>query len=108
MSTSGCIAVINAGSSSVEFALFSTSDHADILFRGQIEGIGVSPRLHVKDAQGETLIERAWPEAECNHDSATREILEVAARLASGTQIMGIGHRVVHGGMTFAAPVRLD
>ena len=47
---SGCIAVINAGSSSVKFALCADSDTADILFRGQIEGIGVAPRLNVKDA----------------------------------------------------------
>ncbi len=107
---SACIAVINAGSSSVKFALFAdaVSDNPDMLFRGQIEGIGVSPRLNVKDAQGETLVEREWPEAGFNHDSATREILEVGARLASGMQVIGIGHRVVHGGMTFDTPVRLD
>jgi hypothetical protein len=45
----GCIAVINAGSSSVKFALYVDSDNADILFRGQIVGVGVSPRLTVKD-----------------------------------------------------------
>lgn len=105
---SGCIAVINAGSSSVKFAVCAVSDNPAILFRGQIEGIGVSPRLSVKDAQGETLVERVWPEAGFNHDTATREILEVGARLASGMQVMGIGHRVVHGGMTFNTPVRLD
>ena len=103
-----CIAVINAGSSSVKFALYAVSDNPDILFRGQIEGIGVSPRLSVKDAQGELLVERVWPESGFDHGSATREILEVGARLASGTQVTGIGHRVVHGGMTFNSPVRLD
>ena len=105
---SGCIAVINAGSSSVKFALCADSDNADILFRGQIEGIGVSPRLSVKDAQGGSLVEREWPVAGFDHDVATREILDTGARLASGTPVRGIGHRVVHGGMKFDAPVRLD
>ena len=105
---SGCIAVINAGSSSVKFALCADSDNADILFRGQIEGIGVSPRLHVKDAQGGTVVERAWPATGFDHDAATREILNTGVRLASGTPVRGIGHRVVHGGMKFDAPVRLD
>jgi acetate kinase len=105
---SGCIAVINAGSSSVKFAICADLDSADILFRGQIEGIGVSPRLNVKDAQGGTLVERTWPAAGFDHDAATREILDIGARLVSGTPVKGIGHRVVHGGMKFDAPVRLD
>ena len=36
---SGCIAVINAGSSSVKFALYEASGEAKVLFRGQVEGI---------------------------------------------------------------------
>ena len=105
---SGCIAVINAGSSSVKFALCEASNKAGALFRGQIEGIGVSPRLKVKDAQGATFIERTWPADGFNHDTATREILTTARGLVSGTPVEGIGHRVVHGGMKFDAPVRLD
>ena len=105
---SGCIAVINAGSSSVKFALYEASSKADPLFRGQIEGIGVSPHLKVKDAQGAILIERTWPADGFNHDAAIREILTTARDLVSGTPVGGIGHRVVHGGMKFDAPIRLD
>ena len=105
---SGCIAVINAGSSSIKFALFDASSNADTLFHGQIEGIGVSPHLKVKDAEGATLIERTWPADGFNHDAATREILTTARGLVSGTPVEGIGHRVVHGGMMFDTPIRLD
>jgi acetate kinase len=105
---SGCIAVINAGSSSIKFALFDTSSNADTLFRGQIEGIGVNPHLKVKDAHGGTLIERTWPADGFNHDAAAREILTTARGLVSGTPVVGIGHRVVHGGMRFDTPIRLD
>ncbi len=105
---SGCIAVINAGSSSVKFALFEASSDANTLFNGQIEGIGTSPRLKVKDAQGGTLIERTWPSDGFNHGAATREILTTARELVSGTPVKGIGHRVVHGGLKFDAPIRLD
>jgi len=105
---SGCIAVINAGSSSIKFALFKASSDAETLFHGQIESIGVSPRLEVKDAQGGTRIERTWPADGFNHDTAAREIITTAAGLVSGTPVEGIGHRVVHGGMKFDAPIRLD
>jgi acetate kinase len=37
-----CIAVINAGSSSVKFAIYAPGD-ALTLYRGQVEGIGTSP-----------------------------------------------------------------
>jgi acetate kinase len=63
-----CVAVINAEPSSVKFTLCGVSDNPDMLFRGQIESIGVNPRLSVKGAQGETLVERVWPGAGFNHD----------------------------------------
>jgi acetate kinase len=108
MTMSDCIAVINAGSSSVKFAIFSDSDKSEVLFRGQIEGIGSSPHLGVKDADGETVVERTWPAAGLDHGAATREILDTGVRLASGMRVRGIGHRVVHGGTQFVAPVRVD
>ena len=69
---SGCIAVINAGSSSVKFALYEASSKADPLFRGQIEGIGVSPHLKAKDAHGAILIERTWPADGFKHHGRTQ------------------------------------
>jgi acetate kinase len=105
---SGCIAVINAGSSSIKFALCEASNDADIMFSGQIERIGVAPRLRVRTAKGEVLEERTWSADGFNHDAATREILTTGARLISGTPVIGIGHRVVHGGMMYEAPIRLD
>ena len=45
---SGCIAVINAGSSSVKFALYEAAGEVNVLFRGQVEGIGVAPHLKIE------------------------------------------------------------
>jgi acetate kinase len=104
---SGCIAVINAGSSSVKFALFDASSITGSLFSGQIAGIGIAPRLTVRDAAHQTVAEREWGAAGFDHDVATREILTTARSLISGTSVVGIGHRVVHGGMKYDSPVRL-
>jgi acetate kinase len=100
------IAVINAGSSSIKFAVYESG--ASLLFRGQLEQIGLSPRLHVADAQGKGLVERSWPADGFDHRSATREILNTAVALKQGARVSGIGHRVVHGGTAFSAPVRID
>jgi acetate kinase len=105
---SGCVAVINAGSSSVKFALYDATAESNLLYRGQLEGIGVQPRLKVRDAKGETVAERAWPPNSLDHAAATREILDVGRSLISGTSVIGVGHRVVHGGLNYDAPVRLD
>jgi acetate kinase len=105
---SGCIAVINAGSSSVKFALHQATSDAELLFGGQIEGIGLQPRLQVRNAKGESVAEQSWPAKSLDHAAATREILAVGRKLISGTSVLGIGHRVVHGGLKYDAPVRLD
>jgi len=105
---SGCIAVLNAGSSSIKFALYDAGAMQDLLFRGQIEQIGVSPRMHVSDADGERVIERDWPADALDHRAATRVILDTARELLEGWPVLGVGHRVVHGGTKYAAPIRTD
>lgn len=102
----GCVAVINAGSSSIKFAIYGVPQ--SLMFRGQIEQIGLSPRLHVVDAEKRTVTERHWHPQELDHRSATREILETAVGLIDGASVAGIGHRVVHGGVNYTAPVRID
>jgi acetate kinase len=105
---SGCIAVINAGSSSVKFALYDADVDANMRFRGQVEGIGVAPHLKISNGDGDVVTERSWPAEGFDHDVATRELLKIGRALLEGAPVAGIGHRVVHGGMQYAAPVRLD
>jgi acetate kinase len=105
---SGCIAVINAGSSSVKFALYDADADANMRFRGQVEGIGVAPHLKISNGDGDVVTERSWPAEGFDHDVATRELLKVGRTLLEGAPAAGIGHRVVHGGLQYAAPVRLD
>lgn len=104
----GCVAVINAGSSSIKFAIYDGDDYQSLMFRGQVERIGVSPRLHVENANKQPVADRQWRAEELDHRAATREILETARRLIDGKPVAGIGHRVVHGGLSYAAPVRVN
>jgi acetate kinase len=105
---SGYIVVINAGSSSVKFALYDTDADVSMRFRGQVEGIGVAPSLRIRNANSEVVAERTWPADEFDHDAATRELLKIGVALIEGAPVTGIGHRVVHGGMKYAAPIRMD
>jgi acetate kinase len=103
---SDCVAVINAGSSSIKFAVHDLEEGPPLL-RGQIEKIGIAPALKVRDATGKTVMERTWPAEGFDHDAATREILTAGRDLVGGRKVVAFGHRVVHGGINFAAPVRV-
>jgi acetate kinase len=105
---SGCIAVLNAGSSSIKFALYAGGAAEAARFRGKIEAIGVSPRLSVVDRDGERVAERSWPAEGFDHRAATHEVLATTLELSRGTPVTAVGHRVVHGGMKYSAPTRVD
>jgi acetate kinase len=102
------IVVLNAGSSSIKFALYEAGHDERLRFRGQIDGIGVDPHLKARDVSGEVVAEKRWGKADLEHRSATTEILTLVRRLLAGRPVVGVGHRVVHGGTDFAGPVRID
>ena len=103
-----CIAIINAGSSSIKFALYELGPAETPLFNGQIEKIGVSPRLKVKDAAGNKVAEQEWPAEGFDHRAGTNVILKKSVELVEGKPIVAVGHRVVHGGTNYAAPIRIN
>jgi len=104
----GCVTVFNAGSSSIKFAIYDALHLQSPMFRGQIAKIGVAPQLHVVDAKEQAVADRSWRPDELDHRAATREILQTAVALIGGVPVVGVGHRVVHGGLRYAAPVRID
>jgi len=100
--------VLNAGSSSLKFCVFERPplESWRLAARGQIEGIGTSPRLRVKDDNDESL---------ANQDVAARDGREALDVLAGwlrskygGSRVLGVGHRVVHGGARFKGPTIVD
>lgn len=98
------VAVINAGSSSIKFAVFNEEQEKSLLFRGQVENIGVGPTMEVFDTKGEKVVENSWAAKDLNHASATNVILQVSIGLLGGQAVEAIGHRVVHGGTLFTGP----
>lgn len=98
--------IINAGSSSVKFCIYERLEHKDwcVSTRGQVAGIGSSPSFSAKDANGTILAERALDRDV--HDGRTA-IDALAGWLRSdyrGAHILGVGHRVVHGGASYTRP----
>jgi len=97
----------NAGSSSIKFALFE-AESLDERIRGQIEGIGTSPRLSARIA-GADKIEKDLDSSQAgDHASALAAILAVIGERFSGARVTAVGHRIVHGGPDYESPVVID
>ncbi|HKA41355.1 MAG TPA: acetate/propionate family kinase [Burkholderiales bacterium] len=104
------ILVLNAGSSSIKFRLFT--EHSGELaagIRGQIEGIHTAPHFIARDAEGRLLAEKSWGErVALGHDGAVAYLSESLRGHGSGLELRAVGHRVVHGGPDYTRPMRLD
>lgn len=109
------ILTINAGSSSIKFALFERDDpvRPQAALRGELDGIGAQPRLKARDGQGAVLAELTFAElAGLPADEQHSRTLDVLVRWLDehdeGWQVGAVGHRVVHGADRYAAPVTLS
>jgi len=105
------VLTINAGSSSLKFSVYriGEQDQPRLLSKGQVEGIGTSPRLLAEDAEGQMLVDRCWPgDRGAGHAEFFRVAGSWLREQFSDTALLGVGHRVVHGGVDYARPVRVD
>ena len=102
------IVVLNAGSSSIKFSLFV--EQGKILepdVRGQIEGLYTQARFVSKAPDGEVKAENSWPVGfKLGHDGALDHLIGYLRSELTGDRLIGIGHRVVHGGLAYTQPVR--
>lgn len=109
---------LNAGSSSIKFALFARASNGDGVphqpeLVGQIDGIGAAGQrahLKAKDKQGNQLDDVDLPldgSAESQHKAALSFLVNWLHEHEAGWRIVAVGHRVVHGGQLFSAPTVL-
>lgn len=80
------ILVLNAGSSSLKFSAFPAGG-GDALLRGKVDGLG---------------------DDDAGHDRALAAAFDRCRAEFGAHRLVAVGHRVVHGGVEFAGPVRID
>ncbi|PVB60256.1 acetate/propionate family kinase [Labrenzia sp. 011] len=99
------ILVLNSGSSSIKYTLFSGKA---VQLDGQISGLGARPHISLRSHVSDTRIDRDLSEEEGrSHATALAALLPNLERDFGGRGVDAVGHRVVHGGVSFTAPVRV-
>jgi acetate kinase len=100
-----CILVINAGSSSIKFAVFTGDSSAALnrLLHGAIEGIGTKPQFYVVDAKDQRMAEQEWP-ATMTHEDLLNDLIKKIELYIGSNQLVAVGHRVAHGGLKCTTP----
>jgi acetate kinase len=104
------ILVLNAGSSSIKFSLFVLrGEDLEQDVRGQIEALFTAPHFIAKDGSGKTVSERSWGEGvRLGHEGALDHLTQFLRGELQDLTPIGVGHRVVHGGLEYTQPVQID
>ncbi len=102
---SDAILVINAGSSSIKFSLYRNGGTPVLSSKGQIEGIAVAPHFQACGPNGTQLAERRWTDPALSHRELFRHLLDWIESHLDGSTLTVAGHRVVHGGTRYSAPM---
>jgi acetate kinase len=99
--------VLNAGSSSLKFCVYKrpATEAWGLEARGQIEGIGTKPHLSAKDGSGARLVDQALPATVRDAKGALDSLATWLRTRYGGARVLGVGHRVVHGGASHPGPV---
>jgi acetate kinase len=105
------ILVLNAGSSSLKFTVFlaGAGGALDAALSGNLEELYGQARFSARDASGAKVGEHAWgSDAPPQHAGALEFLFDWLRARAGDASLIAVGHRVVHGGTEFAAPVLVD
>jgi acetate kinase len=104
------ILVINAGSSSVKFRMFSCQPELNLLASGKVYDLGGNPSFAATDEtarnQGKKVDKKTLP-AVSTHENALRFILDWIDAQSQDWQVIAVAHRVVHGGVSFTKSVKI-
>jgi len=99
--------VLNAGSSSLKFCVYRRPAAGDwaLSARGQVDGIGTAPTFTAKDGAGAVLASESLDAAVHDVPAALDGLAAWLGSRYAGARVLGVGHRVVHGGAKHSAPV---
>ncbi len=104
------ILVVNAGSSSIKFSLYVTDGKSAPVLenKGLVDGIYVAPKFIAKKPDGTVLGKKEWSDPQTRREDLMGYVLDWMRDNMNGAVLKVAGHRVVHGGTKYGAPVVID
>lgn len=102
----GIVLVLNAGSSSIKFGVYGIG--LDSLARGEIEGIGTSPRFHAHSGDDVGFATRIWKDSNPSVHTLIESLIDWIEQHFGQARILAAGHRVVLGGPEHTRPILID
>jgi acetate kinase len=105
MSAGRAILALNAGSSSLKFALFKIGSSLALIAKGEIENLDTTPHFVASDATGAKLAETR--SAISDFASTLEGLLKFVDQHLGEARLYAVGHRVVHGGVAHVASERV-
>jgi len=101
--------IINTGSSSIKFAVFSARQ-LTCLYRGQIQGIGIPKGSYfsVQDLNDDGNSQPKQKTVANNHRQALATLMQWLTDHLASFHLQAVGHRIVHGGHQFTRPVVIN
>ena len=100
------VLVLNAGSSSLKFAVYEQRDGLPLIFKGSVSSLHTNPRL--KLSSGKAVEERSLGREPMEIGAAVEVVAAEIGELGFGHPVAAVGHRIVHGGRDFISPLVLD
>jgi acetate kinase len=103
------ILILNAGSSSIKFALFElgSSGALERAARGEIERLGSEPSLVIQGRDGDIIEKKEWSGDAPPFEALVKMVIERIEAHQGAGRLVAVGHRVVHGGSTHVRPERI-
>jgi len=101
------ILTLNAGSSSLKIGVYSVD--LAVVATGLVDRIGGAGTLRLRDGAGAEMALPAGLSTDfTDHRAALATVLAALETLLPGQGVIAVGHRVVHGGIDYTAPVAID
>jgi acetate kinase len=103
------VLALNAGSSSIKFAVYRVGEDGDdlsLICKGIRDRRASDGHFLIRDAEGNTIADQKSTPA--RGAEPVVELLDKLEPIIAGTGLAAVGHRIVHGGPRFAEPVIID
>jgi acetate kinase len=102
------ILVLNAGSSSLKFAVHEDAADLPRVLKGSVSGLSDAPRLKIVFTDGRPPIDDRAGESSMDGSQALSRVFAELRGASLMERVAAVGHRIVHGGKAFTGPTRLD